>query len=89
MMGCDSLSEPVDPRKGASPKENSSPSEATSQYPWPLSVAAIPTMCLATHRDRAGGLSPEFEVWVVLVTTPPARHRGGASAARVGRLAPR
>ena len=32
----------MDPWKTASPKENSPPSEATSQYPWPVAVAAIP-----------------------------------------------
>jgi hypothetical protein len=35
---------PVEPRKRASPKEKIPPSEATSQYPLPDGVAAMPTM---------------------------------------------
>ena len=33
-----------DPWKRASPKLNTPPSDATSQYPFPLGVAAIPTI---------------------------------------------
>jgi hypothetical protein len=33
----------ADPRNGASPKLKTPPSEATSQYPFPSEVAAIPT----------------------------------------------
>src|ERR1700722_6512748 len=33
-----------EPKYPASPKVNMPPSEATSQYPWPLGVAAMPTM---------------------------------------------
>jgi hypothetical protein len=36
--------EPVDPKKVASPKLKMPPSDATSQYPSPDGVAAIPTI---------------------------------------------
>ncbi len=35
---------PVEPRKDASPKLKMPPSDATSQYPAPDGVAAMPTM---------------------------------------------
>src|SRR2546422_7846591 len=38
--------DPVEPWNAASPKEKTPPSEATSQYPLPVGVAAIPTIGL-------------------------------------------
>ena len=35
---------PVDPKNAASPKANTPPSRATSQYPLPVGVAAMPTI---------------------------------------------
>ena len=43
---------PIEPSNGASPKENTPPSEATSQYPPPSAVVAMPTM------GRLRGLPP-------------------------------
>ena len=47
---------PIDPWKAASPKLKMPPSEATSQYPSPLGVAAMPTIGLLS------GLPP-IEPW--------------------------
>src|SRR5437867_11320390 len=44
---------PLEPRKGASPKAKIPPSAATSQYPAPLGVAAIPTTARARPAARA------------------------------------
>src|SRR5581483_369022 len=46
VMGRTSGTLPVEPLKMASPKENTPPSEAMSQYPPPPAVLAMPTMGL-------------------------------------------
>ena len=51
MIGWFSLMAPVDPKKPASPKVKIPPSLATSQYPLPSDVAAIPTMGLLSLID--------------------------------------
>ena len=43
-MGLFRRSDPVEPKKPASPKLKMPPSEATSQYPPPSGVAAMPTI---------------------------------------------
>ena len=45
---------PIEPSNGALPNENTPPSEATSQYPLPSGVAAIPS----TGALRAFVVSP-------------------------------
>ena len=48
-MGLLSFTLPVDPENAAFPKAKIPPSEATSQYPPPSGVAAIPTMGLLSE----------------------------------------
>ena len=56
---------PVEPWKGASPKEKMPPSEATSQYPEPPGSAAMPTMgrlrCMAPV-EPAKAASPKAKI---------------------------
>ena len=46
MIGLFNLMAPVDPKKAASPKAKIPPSDATSQYPLPDAVEAMPTIGL-------------------------------------------
>src|SRR5581483_2341780 len=43
-IGLFSLVEPIEPKKVASPKAKIPPSEATSQYPFPVRVGVMPTI---------------------------------------------
>src|SRR2546426_6285194 len=56
---------PADPKNGASPKEKIPPSDAASQYPFPVGVAAIPTIGLLSRTDPAdpkNGASPKEKI---------------------------
>ena len=50
-IGWLSLMEPVEPKNGASPKAKMPPSLATSQYPFPLGLDAIPVMGLLSFNE--------------------------------------
>src|SRR5437764_650426 len=59
---------PVDPWKPASPKLKIPPSDATNQYPFPLGVAAIPTIAALScspASEPLSGAAPK-------ASTPPA-----------------
>ena len=67
---------PVDPWNAASPKAKIPPSDATSQYPPPSGVTAIPTMGLFSRmlpgRPEEPGVAEGEDP---AVATPPASSR--------------